>query len=318
MKYDKRSTCDKCQKRHPTCLHDDKFMERKATAPVKTDESQDKTGTQVKVDPKDKDVPAIATTNRVAQESPSTLTSSILPVWVSSTKNPGQEVLVYALLDSQIDTSFILDEVAQDLDTDKSKASLRLLTMSSKLTVIPCERLLNLQVRGFHSKQRIALPPVFTREFIPANKSHIATFETALKCPHLERLADKLPPLLECEVGLLIGYNCQQALLPREVLAGTENQPYAQLTDLGWSIVGCSYQVHNQSDVIGTSHRVIVREVTPTVQQLVELRQEVHFVCRTQVKEVTPLDVIKALEADFAEHTTDDNPVSQEDCSCQR
>lgn len=119
--------------------------------------------------------------------------------------------------------------------------------------------------------------------------------------------------MLECEVGLLIDYNCQQALLPREVLAGTENQPYAQLTDLGWSIVGCSYQVHNQSDVIGTSHRVIVREVIPTVQKSVELKQEVHFVCRTQVKEVTPLDVIKALEADFAEHATDDNPVSQED-----
>lgn len=49
------------------------------------------------------------------------------------------------------------------------------------------------------------------------------------------------------------------------------------------------------------------------MQQSVELKQEVHFVCRTQVKEVTPLDVIKALEADFAEHTTDDNPVSQED-----
>ncbi|ROI37047.1 von Willebrand factor A domain-containing protein 5A [Anabarilius grahami] len=280
---------DKCQKRHPTCLHDDKFTEREETAPVKTDESQDKTGTQVKVDPKDKDVSAIATTNRVAQESPSTLTSSILPVWVSSTKNPGQEVLVYALLDSQSDTSFILDEVAQDLDTDKNTASLRLSTMYAKLTVIPCEKLLNLQVRGYHSKQRIALPPVFTREFIPANKSHIPTFETALKWPHLERLADKLPPLLEYEVGLLIGYNCQQALLPREVLAGTENQPYAQLTDFGWSIVGCSYQVHNQSDVIGTSHRVIVREVTPTVQQSVVLKQEVHFVCRTQVKEVTPL-----------------------------
>ncbi|KAK7891878.1 hypothetical protein WMY93_023841 [Mugilogobius chulae] len=185
--------------------------------------------------------------------------------------------------------------------------------MSAKLTVIPCEKLLNLQVRGYQSKQRIALPPVFTREFIPANKSHIPTSETASKWPHLEKLADKLPPLLECEVGLLIGYNCQQALLPREVLAGAENQPYAQLTDLGWSIVGCSYQVHSQSDVIGTSHRVIVREVTPAVQQTVELKQEVHFVCRSQVKEVTPLDVIKALETDFAEHATDDNPVSQED-----
>ncbi|XP_024119462.2 uncharacterized protein LOC112140681 [Oryzias melastigma] len=313
-KCDKRSTCDKCHRKHPTCLHDDKFTEPKRTVSVKTEgESQPKIDVQERIHPKDKDIPATATTNRVAQETVSTLTSSILPVWVSSTNYPDKEILVYALLDSQSDTSFILDEVAQELETDKSKASLRLSTMSAKLTVIPCEKLLNLQVRGYQSKQRIALPPIFTREFIPANKLHIPTSETALKWPHLEKLADSIPPLLKCEVGLLIGYNCQQALLPREVLSGAENQPYAQLTDLGWSIVGCSYQVHSESDVIGTSHRVIEREVTPKVRQTVKLKQEVNFVCRTQVKEVSPLDVIKALEADFTEHTTDDNPVSQED-----
>ncbi|KAL4008603.1 hypothetical protein ACER0C_002455 [Sarotherodon galilaeus] len=210
-------------------------------------------------------------------------------------------------------TSFILDEVAQDLDTDKNKAHLRLSTMPAKSTVIPCEKLVNLQVRGYKQEKRITLPPVYTREFIPVNRSHIPTSETALSWPHLERLADRLPPMLECEVGLLLGYNCQQALLPREVIAGEENQPYAQLTDLGWSIVGCMSQVQNHNDDIGISHRIIVREVTPAVQQAVELKQEVHFVCRTQLKEVGPVDVIKALGSDFSEHATDDNPVSQED-----
>ncbi|XP_036000721.1 uncharacterized protein LOC118565143 [Fundulus heteroclitus] len=185
--------------------------------------------------------------------------------------------------------------------------------MSTKSTVIPCDKLVNLQVRGYKDEKRITLPPVYTREFIPVNRSHILTSETALKWPHLEKLADKLPPLLECEVGLLIGYNCQQALLPRKVLAGKENQPYAQLTDLGWSIVGCSSQSQNHNDVIGTSHRIIVREVFPVSQPAVELKKQVHFVCRTQVKEASPTDVIKALESDFSEHATDDNPVSQED-----
>ncbi|XP_028323938.1 uncharacterized protein LOC114476536 [Gouania willdenowi] len=282
-------------------------MEHKRTAPAKSEHnSQDK-------DTKEEDKLSTAISNRVTQQISSTLTSSILPVWVSSTNYPDKEVLVYALLDSQSDTSFILDEVAQDLNTDKSKASLRLSTMSTKSTVIPCEKLVNLQVRGYKCGKKIILPPVFTREFIPVNRSHIPTFETALKWPYLERLADKLPPMLECEVGLLIGYNCQQALLPREVLAGKENQPYAQLTDLGWSIVGCSSQVQNHNDVIGTSHRIIVCEVTPVSPPAIELKQEVHFVCRTQVKEVSPIDVIKALESDFSEHATDDNPISQED-----
>lgn len=88
--------------------------------------------------------------------------------------------------------------------------------------------------------------------------------------------------MLECKVGLLLGYNCQQALLPWEIIAGEESQPYTQLTDLGWSIVGYTFQVQNHNDDIGISHRIIVREVTPAVQQAVELKQEVHFVCRSE------------------------------------
>lgn len=112
--------------------------------------------------------------------------------------------------------------------------------------------------------------------------------------------------MLECEVALIIGYNCQQALSPRKVIAGKENQPYSQLTDLGWSIVGCSSQVQSDNDFISTSHRIIVCEVTPVSEPAVELKREVHFVCRTQVKEVSPTDVIKVLESDFSEHVKGD------------
>lgn len=233
-KCDERSTCEKCQRRHPTCLHDDKFIERKRAIPATNDNSQDKAENT-----EEGDNPAAAISNRVTQTTLNTLTSSILPVWVSSRTDPDREVLVYALFDSQSDTSFILDEIAHDLDIDKSKVNLRLSTMSAKSTVIACEKLVNLQVRRYKHKKKNPLPPVYTREYIPVNRSHIPTSETALKWPHLERLADKLSPMLGCEVALLISYNCQQALLPRKVIVGEENQPYAQLTDLGWTIVGC-------------------------------------------------------------------------------
>ncbi len=212
-------------------------------------------------------------------------------------------------------TTFILDEVAQELNTNKENVSLQLSTMSARVTVIPCQKLENLQVREYNSDKRIPLPSVFTREYIPANKSHIPTSETALKWLHLEQLADKIPPPLDCEVGLLIGYNCQQALLPKEIISGEENHPYAQRTDLGWSIVGCSYTVKDYGDAIGISHRTIMRQVMPTVKPSFELKNEVHFVCRTLVKEVVSTDIIRALELDFTDHSTDDNPVSQEDMS---
>ncbi|XP_028316746.1 uncharacterized protein LOC114471941 [Gouania willdenowi] len=294
-----KSTCVKCQKRHPTCLHDEKFRDSRSSTSKK---ERNPTETA-----------ATATTNRVIQDGVGTQTSAVVPVWVSSTRQPDKEILVYALLDTQSDTTFILEEVAEDLDTNKENVSLRLSTMSNKSTIIPCQKLSNLQVRGYNLKKRILLRSLYTREFIPADRSHIPTSQTALKWPHLEKLADKMPPSLECKVGLLIGYDCQQALLPKEILAGEENYPYAQRTDLGWSIVGCSNPKGHHADAIGTSHRVIVRQVIPMVQPSAELKATVHFVCKTQVKEISPADVIKALELDFTDHMTDDKTVSQED-----
>jgi len=61
---------------------------------------------------------------------------------------------------------------------------------------------------------------------------HIPTSRTANQCPQLQPIAQKLPPLLNADFGLFIGYNCSSAL--------TTNlkEPYAKRTDLESSIVG--------------------------------------------------------------------------------
>ncbi|KAG1925179.1 hypothetical protein F2P79_025716 [Pimephales promelas] len=43
--------------------------------------------------------------------------------------------------------------------------------------------------------------------------------ETAKSWSHLEHIADEIAPLQSCDIGLLIGYNCPQALVPRQVVA---------------------------------------------------------------------------------------------------
>lgn len=93
-------------------------------------------------------------------------------------------------------------------------------TMASKKTVVPCFKLTGLQIRGFYSQSRIPLPTTYSREFVPASEDNFPTPETARVWPHLEHIADKLPPRQRCDVGLLIDYNCPQALLQREVVAG--------------------------------------------------------------------------------------------------
>lgn len=91
-------------------------------------------------------------------------------------------------------------------------------------------------------------------------------------------------------VGLLIGYNCPRTLIPRRVITGKEEEPFAILTDLGWSIVGCSAP-HSDSQLTSHCHRVTVKEL-PTV---------------------TPLDALRILETDFKDSQGNDKTVSQED-----
>lgn len=209
---ERRSVCETCKGKHPTCLHEDRPKKER---------------TEFK---ETRETPVEATANGVVQHKRNSYTSTVVPVWLSTTNNPKHEVLVYALLDNQSDTTFILQDRAEALDTKKEPVQLRFSTMSSKGTVIQCQKLTGLQVRGYNETKKIALPATYTREFIPANLSHVPMPETAKSWPHLEHLAGEISPLHDCDIGLLVGYNCSQALLPREVVSGKDNEPFKEQT----------------------------------------------------------------------------------------
>ena len=97
--------------------------------------------------------------------------------------------------------------------------------------------------------------------------------------------------LFDCNVGLLIGYDCSQALTPREVLAGSNDEPYGIKTDLGWSIVGGSGAGNGRS----LCHKVALREI-PTV---------------------TMTDIIRVLESDL-QGAKNDRKTCQEDLNFLR
>ena len=98
---------------------------------------------------------------------------------------------------------------------------------------------------------------------MPANRAHIPIPEVARLWPHLEHLANSIPPLRDCKVGFLIGHNCIKALTPRDVITPIGDGPYGQRTDLGWGIVGLvkGTQEDADGDDVGTSHHIVVIEV---------------------------------------------------------
>ena len=99
-------------------------------------------------------------------------------------------------------------------------------------------------------------------------------------------IEDEMQDLLYCNVGLLIGYDCSQALTPREVIASKSNEPYGIRTDLGWSIEGTA----NVNSGRSFCHRVAVKEV-PVVKMG---------------------EVVRVIESDFNEKK-DAKMTSQED-----
>ncbi|CAI5642237.1 unnamed protein product [Oreochromis niloticus] len=274
-----RHSCSKCGRRHPTCLHTERVNEPKER---KTEDSKSPD------EDANKEVHNVMTHVLIRKTSS---TSSIVPVFVSVASEPEKEILTYALLDTQSDSSFILEDLALELNVDTQPVQLKLSTMTSVDTVVASKLANNLQVHGFDSETRVQIEQAYSRDFIPVDKSHIPTKETALQWPHLEGLADKLQPLQNCKVGLLIGYDCPSALAPVEIVTGKINEPFAQRTLLGWSIIGSGNPHLDREGNQSYVHRITVKEMP--------------------IPSAT--DVLKVLETDFNERNYEDKYVSQDD-----
>ena len=99
----KRLTSATCHKNHPNCLHEERYAKK----PEEKKRSEEQESTYVR-----------KTTSCTSQGAPSVSTSMIVPVWLSSLSKPDNEVLVYAILDTQSDATFILKETCEELDTE--------------------------------------------------------------------------------------------------------------------------------------------------------------------------------------------------------
>ena len=310
-KCPERKTCTKCSGRHPTCLHD---RPKRQNEPQQNREAGDEeppksVPNQVKTPPQADKVEPNAVSHKISGKVTG-LTSMIVPVYLSSANKPEKEVLVYALLDTMSDATFVSKDVAGNLETSHDQTTLKITTMTDNSVSIKCNRYSELLVRGFRDKERIKLPPCYDRNDIPMDKSHIPCPNTAAHWPHLKKLEDVIPPVQNCPIGLLIGYNCPQALAPVNCVIGGEGEPYAVETRLGWSIVGGGERHSEGFDSIGSSHR-IVAQIGPQVREVSSTSPALIY--KTQTKDVTTAEFLQLMERDFTEPSPTTERMSQED-----
>ena len=165
------------------------------------------------------------------------VSSMIVPVYLTHA-HCNTSRLVYALLDSQSDTSFILDKTLDSFSIPSEHTILNLSTMHGSQSV-PTRKSYGFQVKGFNCDNSITLPPLFSRPQIPSNYAHIPTAAFCDKFEHLKSVSSRLMPLQNVEIGLLLGYDVSFVHQPQEVISSKNNSdPYAIRTPLGWCVIG--------------------------------------------------------------------------------
>jgi hypothetical protein len=220
--------------------------------------------------------------------------SMVVPVYLSHSSHPEHEVLTYALLDSQSDSSFISEETCCQLGLEGTPVTLKLSTMTADSQTMQCMRLSDLKLRGYNCSTEIPLPSAYSHPSIPANKDSIPTAEVAQQWPYLKPMIHHLMPKQNCEIGLLIGYNCPRALMPVEVIPSVGNGPYAQRTDLGWGVVGPISRNDGKYDSDSTCYHTC----SAAIRSVIALR--------TSAKEIfSPQDVINFKREEGYIHSKD-------------
>ena len=161
----------------------------------------------------------------------------------------------------------------------------------------------------------------YTTLFRSGRRSHIPTRETANRWPHLKSISEEIPDLLSCDIGLLIGFNCSRATTPRAFVSGTDDEPYAVKTPVGWYVVGnVSSASTDHSDELGISHNIrcqVIPENLKVKSTLPGFRfhDRVTINLKTSVHEMKfdASEVMKLLEGDFLHDSPTDDVASQED-----
>lgn len=237
--------CRTCSRRHPTALHGDWIVQ---DAPLNQEP-----------------VHRNPVVHRIEVRDPISLAkpishSLIVPVWLHHESNTENKIMVYALLDDQSDACFVKQTTLEKLDVDGPEVYLKLSTVLAEEN-ITSQKITGLVVRGVNEDSEISLPRTYTRDIIPAKRSQIPRPETARKWPHLKRIANHLMPYNDnLDVGLLLGINCARAIKPREIIPGSDDDPYVKRTALGWGVIGMVSPCASECEELGVN-RIFSREV---------------------------------------------------------
>lgn len=131
----------------------------------------------------------------------------------------------------------------------------------------------------------VSLLHPFTRNIMQADRYHIHTYEEANAWSYLKPIGSKIMSLQNCEIRLLIGYNCVRALIPHTIVwepwyniqlcespdktwrnSTPSWEQYGQRTDLCKNIIWITDQsFEDENNWNSTSHHIIAYEIHQSI-----------------------------------------------------
>ena len=165
----------------------------------------------------------------------SKLTNMAIPVYISA--GTGQEMLVYALLDTMSDSCYVSPDVISRLGAKASavERDVTIHTMNGPMTT-NLLRYDDLLLRGYMNDNQAQISAY--QRGMYCNKSQLPSPEQARRLPHLKNIANQIPPLLDIPVALLIGMNHTEVIQPLETRTCMDGKPFAVKTLFGWTMCG--------------------------------------------------------------------------------
>ena len=149
----------------------------------------------------------------------------VLPILPVVVRAPGSRfgIQTYALLDNGSTHTFCSQQIVNQLRLRGTHEALSLTTLeksnSRTLTTI-----VDLLVSDLNGENVVEMNRVYTRRVLPVNIENVATAEDISEYQHLRHI--HLPNIDVDSVGLIIGQNVPEALVPREVVTGPYGASY--------------------------------------------------------------------------------------------
>ena len=251
-----RAKCKECNATHPTLLHRER-------------EQQDNQDSPRLDTPKTTDQGNSCSTNmssgmdRARSQmgaGAGLCTMAVIPVRVRS-PTTHTTVETYAFLDPGSNVTFCTENLAQQLGVTGKATTMELHTMgqSQKFTT---HRISGLEVCGLDNGSTVELPLVYTKPKMPVTRDLMPTQEDIDRYEHLREIE---LPVIQAEVGMLIGNNVPAAFTPQELRTGQENEPHGARSVLGWIIWG---MVRSRDEPCHLSNLQLAREEAGQLQRL--------------------------------------------------